>query len=314
MRLTIGVDIGGTKVLGGLVTPDGEVLTTSRRPTPSTDVRRIAEVITEVVLELAEGRDVEAVGVGAAGWIDAARSTVLFAPNLAWRDEPLRQRIEESVRLPVVVENDANAAAWAEYRFGAARGEPNVVLVTLGTGIGGGIVLDGRLYRGAFGMAAEFGHVRVVPGGRPCGCGDTGCWEMYASGKALAREARTLAEREPGAATALLGRVGGDPAAITGPAVTEAAGAGDPIAVEAFAIVGHWLGQGLADIASAWDPGRIVLGGGVAEAGDLLEAPTRSAYRAALVSRGILPVADIHIAVLGNTAGLVGAADLARTR
>jgi glucokinase len=315
VTLTIGVDVGGTKVLGGVVTPDGEVLATVRRATPDGDARQTAVVIAEVVAELLDGHpDVEAVGVGAAGWIDAERSTVMFAPNVAWRDEPLRDRIADKVGLPVVVENDANAAAWAEYRFGAARGVPDVLLITVGTGIGGGIIAGGELFRGAHGVAGEFGHVRVVPGGLPCGCGRRGCFEQYCSGRALVREARALAEADPDQAAGLLALAGGDVDAIQGPQVTQAAAEGDPAAVEAFAVIAQWLGQGLSDLVAIWDPGLIVVGGGVAESGDLLLAPARRAYTSALGPRTTLPAAKIRIAELGNSAGLIGAADLARLR
>ncbi|MCW2566870.1 MAG: glucokinase [Mycobacterium sp.] len=315
MTLTIGVDVGGTKVLGGVVTPDGEVLATVRRATPDDDSRQTAVVIADVVGELVDlYPDVEAVGVGAAGWIDAERSTVMFAPNVAWRDEPLRDRIADKVGLPVVVENDGNTAAWAEYRFGAARGVPEVLLITVGTGIGGGIITGGKLFRGAYGVAAEFGHVRFVPDGLPCGCGRRGCFEQYCSGRALVREARALAEADPYRATRLLQLAGGHVDAIQGPQITTAAAEGDPLAIEAFAVVAKALGQGLADLVSIWDPGLIVVGGGVAESGDLLLEPAREAYVTALGPRIALPVAEVHAAELGNEAGLIGAADLARLR
>jgi glucokinase len=314
VTLTVGVDIGGTKVLGGVVTPKGEVLDISRRPTPSDNARATEHAIADVVRELAGRHDIEAVGIGAAGFIDASRSVVLHAPNLVWREEPLRERIETLVDLPVVVENDANAAAWAEYRFGAGRGETHLVLMTVGTGIGGGVVLDGALYRGSFGVAAEFGHVRVVPDGLPCGCGDRGCFEQYCSGKALVRVAAANARQDPASARRLLELAGGDLAGLLGPHVTQAAKEGDPAAVAAFDVVGEWLGRGLADIVSAWDPSCVVVGGGVAEAGDLLFAPAHIAYAAALSARGRKAAAEIRPAAMGNEAGLVGAADLARIR
>jgi glucokinase len=315
VTLTIGVDVGGTKVLGGVVTPDGEVLATERRATPDDDSRQTAIVIADVVEQLVGAYpDVEAVGVGAAGWIDAGRSTVMFAPNVAWRNEPLRDSIAEKVGLPVVVENDGNTAAWAEFRFGAAREASEVLLITVGTGIGGGIITDGKLFRGAYGVAAEFGHVRVVPDGLPCGCGRRGCFEQYCSGRALVREARALADVDPPRAARLLELAGGNVDAIQGPQVTQAAQEGDPAALEAFGVVAKWLGQGLADLVAIWDPGLIVVGGGVAESGDLLLAPAADAYVTALGPRVQLPVAEIHAAELGNSAGLIGAADLARMR
>ncbi|MBQ1013657.1 ROK family protein, partial [Micromonospora sp. M51] len=180
MTLTIGVDVGGTKVAGGVVDDTGQVLVQTRRDTPADDVAKTRDVIIELVAELATGRSIEAVGIGAAGWIDAGRSTVLFAPNLAWRDEPLREYVSEAVGLPVIVENDGNVAAWAEFRYGAARdADDSMIMFTIGTGVGGGIVLGGDLMRGAHGIAAELGHMLAVPDGHQCGCGRLGCIEQY---------------------------------------------------------------------------------------------------------------------------------------
>ena len=313
MSLAVGVDIGGTKVLGGVVAEDGTVVARARRPTPSHDVADTATAIAAVVAELRERHGVDAIGIGAAGWIDLNRATVLFAPNLAWRDEPLRDRLQQLIGLPVVVENDANAAAWAEYRFGSARGEPVVLMITLGTGIGSGLVVGGEVYRGAYGVAPEFGHMTVVAGGRRCGCGNRGCWEQYASGKALVREARDIASGAPLAAERLMQLAGGTVAAIQGELVTKAALEGDAAAGECFDEVGKWLGMGLADLAAALDPSCFVIGGGVAEAGHLLLAPTTAAFAANLTGRGHRPAASVRLAALGNAAGLIGAADLART-
>src|SRR5215470_1824792 len=200
MSLTIGVDVGGTKVAAGVVDERGTIVEKLRRATPSSSPARTEQVIAGAVSELMSRHRVQAVGLGAAGFIDEERASVRFAPNLAWREEPLRLRVEDLIGLPVVVDNDANASAWAEVRFGAARGHTNVIFVGVGTGIGAGIVLDGALYRGQWGMAGEPGHYRVVPDGRLCGCGNRGCWEQYASGSALVAEAREFAQRSPGAA------------------------------------------------------------------------------------------------------------------
>ncbi|MEP6695277.1 MAG: ROK family glucokinase [Pseudonocardiales bacterium] len=312
MSLAIGVDIGGTKVAGGVVSTDGTVVASARQPTPSNDVALTARAIAGVVATLRAEHEVVAVGVGAAGWIDLDRSTVLFAPNLAWRDEPLRDRLCDLIGLPVLVENDANAAAWAEQRFGAAQGEPVVVMVTLGTGIGSGLVISGQIYRGANGIAPEFGHMCVVPGGRRCGCGNRGCWEQYASGKALGREARDIASGAPLSAEGLLAAADGDIARIDGPTVTAAALAGDPAAAECFDEVGRWLGVGLASLAAALDPSCFVVGGGVAEAGALLLDPARRSFESTLPGRGYRPMPEVRLAGLGNSAGLIGVADLAR--
>src|SRR3954467_5080662 len=227
MSYTIGADVGGTKVAAGRGDEEGKVLVSTRRPRPGESPDHVEETIAAVVTELRREYDVEAVGIGAAGFVDADRSCVLFAPNLVWRGEPLRDDIQKRIGLPVVVENDANAAAWAEHRFGAGRGERDLVCVTVGTGIGGGIVMDGQLYRGRFGIGAEFGHMRVFPNGRRCGCGQDGCGEQYCSGRALLREAREIADvrRDYGARLLELGN--GTPEGITPPEVTTAAREGD---------------------------------------------------------------------------------------
>ncbi|HEX8094351.1 ROK family glucokinase, partial [Jatrophihabitans sp.] len=276
------------------------------------DVAKTEAVIAEVVNELSGRHEVAAVGIGAAGWIANDLATVLFSPHLAWRDEPLRDALAEAIGVPVVVENDANAAAWAEYRYGAARDAPVAVMVTMGTGIGGGLVVGGVLYRGANGVGCEYGHMCVVPDGRRCACGNRGCWEMYASGRALARDARELADVSPVGAHRLMSLAHGDLNQLTGPLVTQAAREGDPAAVEIYTAMGRWLGRGLANLAAVIDPTVFVIGGGVSEAGDLLLGPARQAFGESLTGRGFRPAADILLAELGPQAGLVGAADLAR--
>ncbi|MGH3798759.1 MAG: ROK family glucokinase [Pseudonocardiaceae bacterium] len=311
--LTIGVDIGGTKVAAGVVDECGKIVATTHRDTPADDTSQIEHAIVTAVRELTSEYDVEAVGIGAAGFIDAQRSTVMFAPNLAWRDEPLQASLQRRLELPVVVENDANAAAWAEVRFGAGRGASHVVILTLGTGIGGGIVVDGQLLRGQFGAAAEVGHLTVVPDGRRCGCGLRGCWEQYASGRALEQEAQELARVSPAMAGELLRLAGGCPENITGQMVTRTAAAGDVAALQCFEVIGSWLGRGLATLAAILDPGLFVIGGGVSAAGEVLRAPAQATFREYLTGGGHRPVAKLRIAGLGPEAGLVGAADLART-
>lgn len=312
MSLAIGVDVGGTKVAAGVVDPEGKIVEKVKRLTPAASPADTEHVIVEVVTELRDRYPVDAVGIGAAGFVDETRSTVLFAPNLAWRDEPVKKQVEDRLGCPVLVDNDANAAAWAEAKFGAARDHDHVMLVAVGTGIGAGLMLDGRLYRGRWGVAGEPGHYRVVPDGRLCGCGNRGCWEQYASGSALVTEARDLAMRAPGGAMRLLQLAGGDAAAIGGPQITQAAKEGDPAALRCFSIVGTWLGQGLADLAAILDPGCIVVGGGVSEAGDLLLGPARAAFERALTGAGYRPRVEIAKAALGEDAGIVGAADLVK--
>ncbi|MFC5382264.1 ROK family glucokinase [Aquipuribacter nitratireducens] len=311
MSATIGVDIGGTKIALGVVTDSGEVVARTRRETQPNRPEEIVSALADGIAELKAAHEVQAVGVAAAGYIDAARSTVLFAPNLAWRENPLKQQVEALVDVPVVIENDANAAAWGEFRFGAGRDVDDMLMLTVGTGLGGGLVVNRRLVRGAHGVAAEFGHVRAVPDGHRCGCGNRGCWEQYTSGTALVREARELAESGSPLAVGMLERAGGKVKRITGPLVTDAARDGDPMAVELLADLGRQLGTAIASFVAILDPGVVVVGGGVSDAGDLLLGPARDAYEHELTGRGFRPAAAVVRAELGNDAGLVGAADLA---
>ena len=236
---------------------------------------------------------------------------MLFAPNIVWRNAPLRDLVAAEIGLPVVVENDANAAAWGEFVFGTGAEVDDMLMVTVGTGLGGGIVADGALYRGSFGIGGEVGHMRVVPDGHRCGCGNRGCWEVYASGTALVREARALAASGSPKAGAMLDLAGGDAADITGGMVTEAATHGDPAAAELLEDLGRWLGEGIASVAAILDPELVVIAGGVAEAGDLLLGPAREAFGRQLTGRGYRPVLAIERATL-DLAGLAGAGDLAR--
>lgn len=312
--LAIGVDIGGTKILAGTVTADGEIIASARRPTPRHDADDVLATVADAVRELVDGADspISSVGIGVAGLVDRECSRVYFAPNLRWAQVPVRTLLQASTGLPVVVENDGNVAAWGEHRFGAGRGIADMVLVTVGTGIGGGIVIDGHLFRGAHGAAGEIGHLNAVPDGRPCGCGRNGCWEQYASGNALVREARILAADRRSEAGLLLSLGDGTPEGVEGHQITEAASAGDPIAIEAFATVGTWLGRGLADLAAVLDPELFVIGGGVSESGDLLLASARQTLADKLIGQQNRPAPVLRPAELGNRAGIVGAADLAR--
>jgi glucokinase len=314
--LSIGVDIGGTKILAGVVTEDGEIVRTARRATPRHDAKDVLDLVADVVAELVgqTPEPLDGVGVGVAGLVDAGRSIVYFAPNLKWSQVPARALLEASTGLPVVVENDGNIAAWGEYRYGAGRGTTDLTLVTVGTGIGGGIVINGQLFRGAHGVAGEIGHINAVPDGRPCGCGRHGCLEQYASGNALVRDARALAAERRGEAGVLLSLGDGTPEGVQGVHVTEAARAGDPVAMEAFTQVGAWLGRGLADLAAVLDPEVFVIGGGVSDAGDLLLASARQTLADKLIGQQNRPAPLVRVAELTNNAGLVGAADLARQR
>jgi glucokinase len=265
--LSIGIDVGGTKVLGGVVDDNGVVLARARKDTPRQGGKALTQGIAETVKELMAQHNVESVGVSAAGFVSSDRKTMLATPNIAdWNDVDLDFELKSLIGLPIVIENDANAAAWGEAKFGAGRNRNHMMMLTVGTGIGGGIVVEGQLYRGAFGIAAEFGHMRVVPEGHICGCGARGCFEQYASGNALLRHAREAINASPEVARNLLSRGDGTVAGLTGQIITQAAKEADPIALAAFNTTGQWLGAGIASLAVLLDPECIVIGGGVIDA------------------------------------------------
>jgi glucokinase len=311
MGLTIGVDIGGTKIAAGVVDEHGSILETSTVPTPPT-ADGVIDAIADAVRAASSEHEVDAVGIGAPGYVDDKRATVLFTPNLSWRHEALKDKVEQRIDLPVVIENDANAAAWGEYKFGVGTGREDVVCITIGTGLGGGVIIGGRLHRGRFGVAAEFGHIRMVPDGLLCGCGNQGCWEQYASGSALVRYARQRATATPENATILLSLGDGTPEGVEGKHISEAARQGCPVAVDSFRELARWAGAGLADLASLFDPGAFIVGGGVSDEGDLVLDPIRKSYRRWLVGSRWRPHAEVLAAQLGGWAGMVGVADLAR--
>lgn len=311
MGLTIGVDIGGTKIAAGVVDEEGAILDTHLVPTPPT-AEGIVDAICAAVSGAGKGHEIEAVGIGAAGYVDDKRATVLFAPNIDWRHEPLKDKVEQRVGMQVVVENDANAAAWGEYKFGAGQGHEDVICITLGTGLGGGIIIGNKLRRGRFGVAAEFGHIRVVPDGLLCGCGSQGCWEQYASGRALVRYAKQRANATPENAEILLRLGDGTPGGIEGKHISAAAREGDPVAVDSFRELARWAGAGLADLASLFDPSAFIVGGGVSDEGELVLDPIRKSFRRWLIGGAWRPHAQVLAAQLGGKAELVGAADLAR--
>ncbi len=305
----IGIDIGGTKIAGALVDDEGRIVRETRVPTPSTSAL-IEDAVVAMVTELAAGQLIDGVGVAAAGFIDAAQSTVYYAPNISWRNEPFQARLMARLDLPVVIDNDANAAGWAEFRFGAGRLVSDMVMLTIGTGVGGAIVTEDRLFRGGFGAGAELGHMRLIPDGYPCGCGQHGCLEQYGSGRALLRFANEFADAG-GIGQALADRRA-EVGVLTGHDVSDLLIAGDGGALAALRQLGHGLGQGCASLGAVLDPQLFVIGGGVAQAGELLLEPIRTAYLEHLPARGYHPEPEFRIAELVNNAGVVGAADLAR--
>ena len=316
--VTIGVDLGGTKLLAAVVHGGGRVSSLRRWPRRVAGYEEAVDAIADLVASLRReaeerGEAVVAVGIAIAAFLTARRDRVRGATYLtAWDDRPFPADLQARVGVPVIIENDADAAAWGEFVLGAGRGEQSVVMTTVGTGIGGGIVVDGHLLRGGFGFGGELGHVVVAPGGRSCGCGSRGCLEAYASGTALTQTVRAAAASDPAGAGRLLERAGGDPEGIDGPAIIAAALEGDRMAVAGLREVGEWLGRGLAQVAAVLDPSVLVVGGGLAEAaGDLIADPARAAYAEAVSIPAVRPLAPIRLAGLGNTAGLLGAATMA---
>ena len=293
----VGVDVGGTKVLAVEISETGAVVRTAHDSTPGRGdpVSELEDALTRAVEAVRDGRPLTAVGVAAAGFVESTGETVRFAPHLPWREEPVRERLATRWGAHVVLDNDAHCAAEAELAIGAGRDAASFLLVNIGTGIGGGLVLDGRVWRGADGMAGEFGHMQVVPDGLDCECGLRGCWEQYCSGRALERVVRV-----------------GLGSHLDGPQVTALALAGDEIARQAFATIGTWLGVGLANLVAAFDPALLVVGGGVSTVGELLLEPARQALARSLVGSAHRTVPPIVPAALGSEAGAVGAAMLAR--
>ncbi|WP_434317845.1 ROK family glucokinase [Leifsonia sp. P73] len=307
----IGIDIGGTKIAGAVVDELGAIVREDRVPTDATRPEEIENAVVAMIERLSDGPEqIAGAGVAAAGFIDAAQSTVYYAPNINWRHEPFREKLEKRIDIPVLIENDANAAGWAEFRYGAGRLVSDMVILTIGTGVGGAIVSNDRLFRGGFGAGAEIGHMRVVPGGLPCGCGAHGCIEQYGSGRALQRMANELADA--GGIGQSLADIRTRKGELSGADISGLIMAGDPGALAALRQLGDWLGQACASLGAILDPQLFVFGGGVAQAGELLLEPIRQAYLENLPARGFHPEPEFRIAELVNDAGVVGAADLAR--
>lgn len=305
-RLAVGVDIGGTKVLGALVDEHGTVLRVHRVPSPQ-DWEPMRDAIVGVVDELRAGvPELHAVGIGAAGMIDL-EGVIHYAPNVpGFRRVPVQATIAEMTGIATVVDNDANTAAYAELVLGAARGLQHALVVTLGTGIGGGVIVDGRVLRGAHGFAAEIGHFQTDPDGPMCACGERGHWEAAASGNALGRMAREAAA--DGDAPEVLARAGGDVGAIDGHQVSAAAREGAP---DALALVDEYCYQvaiGLVGLANIFDPALIAISGGLVNDGDLFLGPIRRHFIGHIEGSEYRITPDIVPAALGDRAGVIGAA------
>lgn len=309
---TVGIDVGGTNIRAALVASDGAVLATVTVPTPHS-AHALTLAIVRAVRELEKCRRVSAVGLAVAGFLNVERTTVRFAPHLPWIDAPVAADLTARLGLPVVLEHDANAAALAEYRYGAAAGGRNVVVVAVGTGIGAALLHEGQLYRGSFGVAPELGHIQVVPNGRACACGKRGCWERYCSGTALVDTTIEMLATDRKRATALDRADANGPDALTGQHVASAAQAGDPLAIAVMADFSRWLGIGLALVGDVFDPDVIVVGGGVARSAPLFLDSARTHYAEHATGAGHRPLAQVRCTQLGESAGMTGAAELARS-
>lgn len=312
-RRVIGIDLGGTKLAGGVVSEDLVVHHRAHRFSRGANQQEVLDRIVEVVEELrvsnADEQPVEAVGLGIPCLIDQAAGCAVMAVNLPLENVPIRDLMSERIGLPVTIDNDANVAALAEQRFGAAKGKRDVILLTLGTGVGGGIVLGGEVFRGSTGAGAELGHVVVDADGPPCQgqCPNRGCLETFVSGTALAREALAAAEAAP---ESQLGRLLADGRELSGALVTELAFEGDDTARGILARAGEYLGVGITSLVNIFNPEIVVIGGGAAAAGELLLEPARRV----LAKRGLRPSrdqAEIVPAHFGAEAGMLGAAILA---
>lgn len=293
---SLGIDIGGTKIAGGIVSESGELLQRVEKPTPPADPDAIIATVGEIVSELSSADSHPTVGVAVAAFLDPDRASLYFSPNITWKDFPLKNRLEAQLGRPVVLENDANAAAWAEYRFGGARDSVSMIMLTMGTGVGGAVIDRGQLLVGGFGTAGELGHIIVRPGGLECGCGNRGCLEQYASGTALMRDAR-VSLGEPN---------------LTAEQLTKRLEAADANAMDVLRSVCDSMGLGIASLVAVTDPDTVVIGGGVARAGAVLGDMIREAFLSHYGASAKRPTAAIVVAELGNTAGMIGAADLAR--
>ena len=303
----VGVDVGGTKIAAGIVSPEGKILSDVRYPTPHAP-EKLVETIVRSIKEVMEGHEVGGVCLAVPGYILAQENRVVFSANLhAIEGIPLKDRVEPEIGVPLVIENDANAAAWGEFRFGAGSEVDHLVFVTLGTGVGGGVISHGVLLRGAQGSGGELGHVTVHATGPRCACGNRGCLEALASGTAIARRARVAAVERPGSA---LGRLASR-RKLLGEDVTELAREGDETALSVLEETGTWLGIGLAGFVNVFNPEVVAVGGGAMEAGDLILASARREVRlrARPPSRDLV---EIQVATLGPESGLLGAAALAR--
>lgn len=311
--LTIGIDIGGTNLRAAVVDENGQVLDVEQLPTPPSSEALEMAVVAVVDKLRARHEGVAAVGLAVAGFVDENQQMVRFAPHLPWRETPVKRVMSRALELPVILEHDANSAAWGEHEFGAARDAKNWVLLALGTGIGGAIMMNGEIYRGAFGVAPEFGHLTVVPNGRSCPCGKRGCLERYCSGSALPLTAQDLIARGQFPHSRLAQNFGKCPEEISGRAVVRMAREGDELAQAVIKDMGTWLGRGLAMIQDVLDPELIVVAGGVAVDADLLLDYAQDVMGKTIVGAGSRPVARVAVAELGSQAGMIGVAKLART-
>ena len=310
--LTIGIDIGGTKVSAGVVDADGNIIASDRRPTPISGGLELIQTIIELIKSFQSRYEIAGIGISIAALISADQGTIVGAPNIANLSKlNFVAEIKKFFNLPVIAENDANSAMWAEYKYGNAKNFNPVMFFIIGTGMGGGLVIDGKLFKGANGIGAEFGHMIVQPNGIKCGCGAFGCIEQYASGSALMRYANEEMKLDSAQANELLRFTTGT-GEITGSVLTAAAKQGNKIALSAFNKQADWLGSACASYTLLLDPQAIVIGGGVVDAGELFLNLVRNSMEKYMPFAGTHLLPKIIAAKFGNDAGLIGAAELVR--
>ena len=316
IRRYVGIDVGGTKIAAGVVDPQGRVLSKAESATlpdrPFADVVRDMADCARRAMEMAECSEAQigAIGIGIPGIAENGTGTVIFCTNLGWHNVPLRKELSQYINKPIYIDNDATVAGYAESVAGVSRGATSSVFLTLGTGVGGGIVMNGKPWTGAHGVASELGHLTIVADGIPCTCGKAGCMERYCSATALIRMGRDAARQYPDSAITKMSE--GDPEKITGKLVIDCAKEGDAAALGVFKEYARYLAIGINNIISFLDPEIVVLGGGISHAGSFLLEAVRGRIPDFLMFKA-MPYCRIELAVLGNQAGLIGAAMVAKS-
>ncbi|MHB1483252.1 MAG: ROK family protein [Saccharofermentanales bacterium] len=314
---SIGIDLGGTKIAAGIVDAKGNVIIKDSIPTGGQ--RHYSQIIADMAFlagKICDNAgialtDIEAIGVGSPGTIDSKNGVIIYTNNINFKDVPMRSELQKHIKLPVFISNDANCAALGETsEAGAANGHKNVIMITLGTGIGGGIIIDGRIYEGANSAGAELGHTVIVVDGFPCTCGRNGCWESYSSATALIRMTREQITKDD--KTVMWEMIGHDLDRISGRTAFDASRTGDCAAVEVVNEYLKYLSEGIINMINVFRPEIFIVGGGISNEGDYLLEPVRKYVKKYIYGGELVPIPEIVEAKLGNDAGIIGAAMLVK--